>query len=103
VNDRLTAYLRVILILSIVCNFIKLSFAQTNIVEKDLCLTTSGAGYPVPAAKLIAYADNNGNIVATLTLSKSLNDNTYGANTIGWPSGNHTKSRVQETMSSCNA
>ncbi len=89
-NNRLTNYLRVILILSLVCSFTELSFAQTNIVEKDLCLTTSGTGYPVPAAKLIAYIDANGNIVAKLTVDKRLNDNTYGANTIGWPGNNHT-------------
>ncbi|NWF91263.1 MAG: Cys-Gln thioester bond-forming surface protein, partial [Ignavibacteriaceae bacterium] len=58
-------------------------------IEKELCgKNKNNQEYKV--AKLIAEVLSSGNVRVKLIVSKDLNDNTYGTNTINWPGNNHT-------------
>ncbi len=69
---------------------------QLTIVRTDtteLC-AENGQNINYNIATLIADVYSNGDVKIRLYVSKSLNDNTYGTNTIGWPGNNHTFSHL---------
>ncbi len=67
--------------------FISIFYNSSTAQIKDLCINISSVKTQV--ATLNTSYDVNNNIKVVLTVAKTLNDNTYGTNTIGWPGGNH--------------
>lgn len=82
-KHRFNIFLALTLSLILTAAFYNSSNAQT----KDLCVDISGVKTQV--ATLNTSFDANNNIKVVLTVAKTLNDNTYGTNTIGWPGNNH--------------
>jgi len=67
--------------------FIAIFYNSSTAQIKDLCINISSVKTQV--ATLNTSFDVNNNIKVVLTVAKTLNDNTYGTNSIGWPGGNH--------------
>lgn len=58
-------------------------------IEKDLCAKNK-VNQEYTVGKLITEVLSSGNVKVKLIVSKDLNDNTYGTNTVNWPGNNHT-------------
>ncbi|MBU2447491.1 MAG: CIA30 family protein [Bacteroidetes bacterium] len=78
-----TNFLRILLFLALSYLGISPAIAQQS-QSKDLCVTISGTQVKVAT---LQWVINPTDIKATLTVEKTLNDNTYGTNAIGWKSG----------------
>jgi protocatechuate 3,4-dioxygenase beta subunit len=76
-KHRYNIYLTAILSFALISIFPSSSYSQT----KDLCVNISGKSVQIAALQWVV---NPTDIKVTLTVEKSLNDNTYGTNAIGW-------------------